>query len=162
LKTPRFAQLFSPHAVLNIRGEQMRVMKVFAIIAVAAGLSFFAASPAKAQVSIGINLGPAPVCPYGYYDYAPYNCAPYGYYGPEWFSGGVFLGAGPWFHGPHGFHGHVNNHYDPRHGYHGAYPPHGGHESYHAYGHNQFHGNETRGGYNNHGGDHGDNGHGGH
>jgi len=43
-------------------------------------------------------------CPYGYYDFAPYSCAPYGYYGPEWFSGGVFIGAGPWFHGPHDFH----------------------------------------------------------
>lgn len=52
-----------------------------------------------AQVSI--NIGPEPVCPYGYYDFASYDCAPYGYYGPEWFSGGVFIGAGPWFHGPH-------------------------------------------------------------
>jgi hypothetical protein len=140
----------------------MRVIKLFAIIAVAAGLSFFAAPPAKAQISV--SIGAAPVCPYGYYDYSPYNCAPYGYYGPEWFSGGVFIGAGPWFHGPHGFHGSVNNHYDPHHGYHGSYPERGGHESYHAYGHNQFHGNEQRGGYDNHGGGHsgGDHGHGGH
>jgi len=29
----------------------------------------------------------------------PYACAPYGYYGPEWFSGGIFIGAGPWYHG---------------------------------------------------------------
>jgi hypothetical protein len=28
-----------------------------------------------------------------------------GYYGPEWFSSGVFIGAGPWFHGNPGFHG---------------------------------------------------------
>jgi len=35
---------------------------------------------APAQVSI--NIGPAPVCPYGYFDYAPYDCAPYGFYGP--------------------------------------------------------------------------------
>jgi len=40
-----------------------------------------------------------PYCPYGYYDYAPYSCSPYGYYGPDWFNGGVFIGAGPWFHG---------------------------------------------------------------
>jgi len=33
------------------------------------------------------------------YDAAPYNCAPSGYYGPEWFSGDVFVGAGPWIHG---------------------------------------------------------------
>lgn len=133
----------------------MRVMKFFAIGAVVAGISFFVPSPAKAQVSVGINIGPAPVCPYGYYDYAPYNCAPYGYYGPEWFSGGVFIGAGPWFHGPRGWHGHVDSRYDPHHGYHGPYPHRGEHGSFHAYGHNQFHGNETRGGYDNHGGDHG-------
>ena len=55
-----------------------------------------APTTANAQVSIGINVGggPPPGCPYGYYDYAPYNCAPYGYYGPEWFNGGVFIGAG--------------------------------------------------------------------
>ena len=58
---------------------------------------------------IGIEVGvgpayvrPAPVCAYGYYAYYPYACAPYGYYGPSWFSGGVFIGAGPWFHGYHG------------------------------------------------------------
>jgi len=47
------------------------------------------------------SVGP-PVCPYGYFDYAPYACAPYGYYGPSWFSGGVFIGAGPWYHGYYG------------------------------------------------------------
>jgi hypothetical protein len=81
------------------------------------------ASLAPAQVSI--NIGVAPVCPYGYFDYAPYDCAPYGYYGPDWFVGGVFIGAGPWFHGPHGFYGHVDNRYDPRHGYHGPLPARG-------------------------------------
>ncbi len=43
--------------------------------------------------------GPAPVCPYGYYSYYPYSCAPYGFYGPSWFIGGLFIGAGPWYHG---------------------------------------------------------------
>jgi hypothetical protein len=62
------------------------------------------ATLAPAQVSI--NIGVAPVCPYGYFDYAPYDC-------------------GPWFHGPHGFYGHVDNRYDPRHGYHGPMPPRG-------------------------------------
>lgn len=129
----------------------MRVMKYLAVFAVVMGLSFFAATPAKAQVSFGINIGPAPVCPYGYFDYAPYNCAPYGYYGPEWFSNGIFIGAGPWFHGPRGFHGHVNNHFDPHHGYHGRLPAHGTRGSFHGYGHGHaFHGNETRGGYNGH------------
>ena len=75
-----------------------------------------------ASAQININIGPEPACPYGYYDYAPYSCAPYGYYGPTWFNSGVFIGAGPWFHGPRGFHGYVNNHYDPHYGYHGGYP----------------------------------------
>ena len=80
------------------------------------------APKAAAQVSVNVNLGPAPDCPYGYYDVAPYGCAPYGYYGPEWFVGGAFLGAGPWFHGPENFHGHVNNHFHPEHGYKGPAP----------------------------------------
>ena len=95
----------------------------FSLVAAAALLATPAAvAPAHAQVAVGINLGPAPICPYGYFDYAPYDCAPYGYYGPDWFVGGVFLGAGPWFHGPHGFYGHVDNRYDPRNGYHGPLP----------------------------------------
>lgn len=65
----------------------------------------------QAQVSVGIGVGPVgigvgpayvgapPVCSHGYYGYYPYACAPYGYYGPDWFVGGIFVGAGPWFHG---------------------------------------------------------------
>ena len=58
---------------------------------------------AQAQrVVIGVGVGPAyigppPVCAYGYYPYAPYACAPYGYYGPQWFENGIFLGVGPWY-----------------------------------------------------------------
>ena len=78
---------------------------------------------AKAQVSIGIGVGGGPpACQWGYYDYAPYSCAPYGYYGPEWFTGGVFIGAGPWFHGHAEFRGHVDNHYDVQRGYRGPMP----------------------------------------
>ncbi|WP_229739076.1 hypothetical protein [Edaphobacter dinghuensis] len=55
-------------------------------------------STAHAQVSIGIGIGgPPPVCPYGYYDYAPYACAPVGFYGPGYFYNGIFLGVGPWY-----------------------------------------------------------------
>ena len=92
-------------------------------LAAVAGISLLAA-PTKsvAQVGVSVDIGPEPVCPYGYYDYAPYACAPYGYYGPEWFSGGVFIGAGPWFHGPANFRGHVNNRYDVSHGYRGPAP----------------------------------------
>jgi hypothetical protein len=97
-----------------------------------------AGSVAPAQVSV--NIGVAPDCPYGYFDYAPYDCSPYGYYGPDWFAGGAFIGAGPWFHGGHGFYGHVDNRYDPRHGYHGPMPDRGAHAFTH------FQGNEARDG----------------
>jgi hypothetical protein len=60
-------------------------------------------SQAQVRVGVGIGFGPgyvvAPVCPYGYYSYYPYACAPYGFYGPSWFANGVFIGAGPWYHG---------------------------------------------------------------
>ena len=49
---------------------------------------FLAVAPgASAQVSVGVDIGTPPACPYGYYEAPPYNCAPDGYYGPEWFSG---------------------------------------------------------------------------
>jgi hypothetical protein len=89
--------------------------------AVVAGLIFAATAP-KIGAQVSVNIGPAPDCPYGYYDTTPYGCAPYGYYGPEWFSGGVFIGAGPWFHGPDHFQGHVDNHFHPDHGYKGPMP----------------------------------------
>ncbi len=98
----------------------------FLVIAAVAAICFTVTAPkAEAQVSVGIDIGAAPDCPYGYYDYAPYDCAPYGYYGPEWFTGGVFIGAGPWFHGPDHFRGHVNNRFDVQHGYNGSRPNHG-------------------------------------
>jgi len=87
----------------------MRYLKLFALVGVL-GVSLLAASGANAQrVAIGVGIGgpgyyggyygPAPICDYGYYNYYPYACAPYGYYGPEWFDGGFFIGAGPWFRG---------------------------------------------------------------
>jgi hypothetical protein len=98
----------------------MQGFKVLALSAVA-GLCLTVAIP-RSQAQVDVSVGVAPECPYGYYDYAPYTCAPYGYYGSEWFSGGLFIGAGPWFHGPANFNGHVNNRFDPQHGYHGATP----------------------------------------
>lgn len=74
---------------------------------------------------VGVNIGGAPVCPYGYYEAPPYDCAPDGYYGPEWFSGGVFIGAGPYFHGPQHFYGHVDHNLDYRKGYRGPRPSRG-------------------------------------
>ena len=115
----------------------LSVWKSLALTAVAvATLGATSVSPAQVEVGIGI----APVCPYGYFDYAPYDCAPYGYYGPDWFVGGIFLGAGPWFHGPRGFHGHVDNRFDPHNGYHGPLPERGSQQF------NHFQGNEARDG----------------
>jgi hypothetical protein len=117
----------------------MRVLKSLALLSVLflfGGIS----SAVPAQIGIGVNIGPAPGCPYGYFDYPPYDCAPYGYYGPDWFAGGIFLGAGPWFHGPRGFYGHVDNRFDPHNGYRGPLPERG------AQPFNHFHANEARDG----------------
>ncbi len=116
----------------------MRHVKFFAFCALALGLLLSAPSAKSAQVSI--SIGGPPVCPYGYFDFEPYNCAPYGYYGPDWFVGGVFLGAGPWFHGHSGFYGHVDNRFDPRRGYAGPFPNRGERAF------NHFHANEARDG----------------
>ena len=116
----------------------MSYLKSLALSAVAAA-AFTATAIAPAQIAVSIGGG-APVCPYGYFDYAPYDCAPYGYYGPDWFNGGIFIGAGPWFHGPRGFYGHVDNRYDPHYGYHGPLPGRG------VQPFNHFQGNEARDG----------------
>jgi hypothetical protein len=98
-------------------------MKAFTFFAIAAlGAASLSAAASRPPAQVAVEVGVAPDCPYGYYDTAPYGCAPYGYYGPEWFSGGVFIGAGPWFHGPADFHGHVNNRLHPDHGYKGPAP----------------------------------------
>jgi hypothetical protein len=96
----------------------------FLALAAVAGIGLTASAP-RAEAQIGINIGVAPECPYGYYDTSPYGCAPYGYYGPQWFTGGVFIGAGPWFHGSSNFQGRVNNRFHPDHGYKGAMPQRG-------------------------------------
>ena len=104
------------------KGAFMNKFK-YLLLAGVAGVCLMVPVPKmEAQVRVGVNIGVAPDCPYGYYDTAPYGCAPYGYYGPEWFTGGVFIGAGPWFHGPADFHGHVNNRFHPDHGYKGPAP----------------------------------------
>ena len=53
----------------------------------------------NAQAPVASPLPPEPVCQFGYYGAAPYECAPYGYYNPDWFVQGVFIGAGPWYRG---------------------------------------------------------------
>ena len=131
-------------------------MKIFRYAALALGLFLMpaVAKQAHAQVSVGIGVGGpayyggygyAPACEYGYYGYAPYACAPYGYYGPSYFNGGVFIGAGKWFRGPANFHGNVNNSFDPKHGYKGALPAHGP-AQVHPDNFKSFKGNESRDG----------------
>jgi len=101
----------------------MKMLRQLGLTAIAAVLLIVPTHQASAQVSV--SIGGPPVCPYGYYEVPPYNCAPDGYYGPEWFSGGVFIGAGPWYHGPDHFYGHVDHGLDYRKGYHGPFPARG-------------------------------------
>jgi hypothetical protein len=116
--------------------------KIYAVtaLACAAALSNGCVVPDTYSTQVSAGVGLAPDCPYGYFDYAPYDCAPYGYYGPDWFIGGAFIGAGPWFHGPGGFYGHVDNRFDPHNGYAGPLPGRGER----AFAH--FHANEARDG----------------
>ncbi len=85
----------------------MRRLSLFAVLF--AGLFLMPVVSARAQVSVGIGVGPGyygpPACSYGYYGYAPYRCAPRGFYGSEWFSGGLFIGAGPWYRHGYGYPG---------------------------------------------------------
>ena len=116
------------------------------MLASAIGIGVTATAPdMKAQVAV--QVGPAPECPYGYYDAPPYNCAPYGYYGPEWFNGGIFIGTGPWFHGREDFRGHVDTRFHPEHGYRGAMPARGERASRPVNKIKGFKGNEMRDGH---------------
>ena len=113
----------------------MKTLRQLGLMTIAA--SFLVVSADKANAQVSVNIGEPPVCPYGYYEVPPYNCAPDGYYGPEWFSGGIFIGAGPWFHGPARFYGHVDHSLDFRKGYHGSLPARGEHPAEHRA---EFHG----------------------
>jgi hypothetical protein len=79
-------------------------MKYLRYVALLALLALpLAYSQAEVRVGVGIGaggyVGGPPVCSYGYYPDYPYGCAPYGYYSPSWFANGIFIGAGPWYHG---------------------------------------------------------------
>ena len=123
----------------------MSRIKLLAFAAIAA----FAIAPGAPRAAAQINfyIGVAPDCPYGYYDYAPHNCAPDGYYGPEWFHDGIFLGAGPWFHGSSDFQGLVDNTLDPQYGYHGPLPKAGDKPAAQRRAAEPFNGNEVRDGH---------------
>lgn len=122
----------------------MKWFRLFAVPVLAALCLSLSSANASAQVSINVQIGPEPVCPYGYFNYAPYQCAPFGYYGPQWFVGGVFFGAGPWFHGPVGFRGYIDRDFDPRFGYRGPFPVRGEHSDWgrHRGWEKHFRGNE--------------------
>ena len=129
----------------------MRFLKYAGLSAALLGILFLTAGSAPAaQVAVGVRVGhvgvavgPEPICAYGYYPYAPYACAPVGYWGPNYFVGGIFVGAGPWFYGwghPYGWYVRPGYAYRPgwvyRPGpvYRGA-PVHGfvgGHEAWHG------------------------------
>src|SRR5665213_3547510 len=85
-----------------MRRFKMRFLRYVALL----GILLVPVTYSHAQVSFGFSYGgpvyqsgyyAPPVCAYGYYSYYPYACAPYGYYGPQWFNEGIFLGAGPWY-----------------------------------------------------------------
>lgn len=95
----------------------------------------------------GYAYNAPPVCQWGFYPYYPYACAPYGYYGPQWFVSGVFIGAGPWanfyylhpsFYRPYYFNRGFGGHVVVGNGFH-----HFGGER--AFVGNGFRGNESRG-----------------
>src|SRR5580704_16536054 len=91
----------------------MRYLRYLKVLPLLGALLLFAPYAHAQRVVVGVGVGPgyggyvgpAPICEYGYYGYAPYACAPYGYYGPDWFAGGVFIGAGPWYGWGHGWGG---------------------------------------------------------
>jgi len=122
----------------------MKWIKLFSLAAVAI-LCLTVAAP-RAQAGVDVSIGVAPECPYGYYDTPPYACAPYGYYGPEWFSGGVFIGAGPWYHGDAHFRGHVDRDFDVNHGYKGSVPKSGEKADWSKHNFKDFKGHDTRDG----------------
>jgi hypothetical protein len=117
-------------------------------LAALAALAIASGAP-RAAAQLNFYIGVAPHCPYGYYDYAPHNCAPDGYYGPEWFIGGVFIGAGAWFHGPNDFQGLVDNTLDPQYGYSGPLPKAGDKPAAQRRAAERFKGNEVRDGHGN-------------
>jgi hypothetical protein len=83
----------------------MRYLKYVVLLGIVVAAAGTASAQVRVQFGIGggpVYYGPPPSCVYGYYDYYPYACAPYGYYGPDYFAGGVFIGAGPWYRGYRG------------------------------------------------------------
>ena len=130
----------------------MRYLRVLALFAIClAPIGFAQAQHVSVGIGVGVGpvyggyVGPAPVCAYGYYSYYPYACAPYGYYGPDWFVNGLFIGAGPWYHGGWG-----HGYWGGRPGYWGhpgwGHPAFNGGPGFHSFGHGPVGGGGFRGG----------------
>ena len=119
----------------------------FKVLAVVLTLFAMLSMVPSASAGIGIYITPPviavapPVCEFGYYDYEPYACAPYGYYPPDFFYSGVFIGVGPWW-------GWGYNHGWAGHPFGGRYRGHGyeGHNEYRGY-HNGGVGHPSHGGH---------------
>jgi hypothetical protein len=82
----------------------MKYLRYVVLLALLAMPLAYSQAAVRVGVGIGVGVGGGyvagpPVCAYGYYPDYPYACAPYGYYGPSFFANGVFIGAGPWYHG---------------------------------------------------------------
>ncbi len=119
--------------------------------ALLAGLALVPA--ARAQISV--EIGEPPICHWGYYEDPPYRCAPRGFYGPDYFYNGIFLGVGPWagWGYAHGWGEH--RYFDHGHG--GSYHGRGGYEAergHFAHGYDDRHGG-PHGGEVHHGEEHG-------
>ena len=108
-KRPKLSTLF----VRSVRSNWQNMERLAMVAAVVGSFALgFPVSTVHAEAAllgapqIGIQIGSPlvePVCSYGYYDYAPYACAPMGFWGPEYFFGGHFRGAGPWNGRGHGY-----------------------------------------------------------
>ena len=123
----------------------MRRWKLLVLPALA-GAIWGATPAAPAQVSV--SIGAAPVCPYGYYD--PRRTSAH-LTATTARSGSAAVSLLEPDHGSmarHDFYGHVDNHYDPHHGYHGPYPAHGEHADPDRMAHHaeNFHGSDMRDG----------------
>ena len=79
----------------------MKYLRYVALLAVLAMPLVYSQAAVTVGLGVGVGVGVSgpPVCAYGYYPDYPYTCAPYGYYGQTWFANGIFVGAGPWYHG---------------------------------------------------------------
>jgi hypothetical protein len=101
LKDLKFRAIKTPTQERKKGRFTMKYLRYAALLALLA--LPLAYSQAQVRVGVGIGVGGyvagPPACSYGYYPDYPYACAPYGYWGPSYFANGVFIGAGPWFHG---------------------------------------------------------------